>query len=105
MIKNSASKNCNRNLILNRFPIVKWLPKYNLTFLLQDFVAGLTVGLTAIPQGIAYAVVAGLEPQYGLYSGFMGCFVYFFLGSCKDITIGTIFKKLVNFFINVFKYL
>lgn len=51
--------------------------------------AGLTVGLTAIPQGIAYAVVAGLEPQYGLYAGFMGCFVYFILGSCKDITIGT----------------
>lgn len=50
--------------------------------------AGLTVGLTAIPQGIAYAVVAGLEPQYGLYSGFMGCFVYLLFGSCKDVTIG-----------------
>ncbi|EEB12740.1 sulfate transporter, putative [Pediculus humanus corporis] len=54
----------------------------------SDLLAGLTVGLTAIPQGIAYAVVAGLEPQYGLYSGFMGCFVYFFLGSVKDVTIG-----------------
>lgn len=50
--------------------------------------AGLTVGLTVIPQGIAYAIVAGLEPQYGLYSAFMGCFVYFVFGSCKDITIG-----------------
>ena len=50
--------------------------------------AGLTVGLTAIPQGIAYAEVASLDLQYGLYSGFMGCFVYFLFGSCKDITIG-----------------
>lgn len=93
-----------------RIPIVKWLPVYSVSFLLSDILAGLTVGLTAIPQGIAYAVVAGLEPQvltslnysffhlnvyplyrffqYGLYSGFMGCFVYFFLGSVKDITIG-----------------
>ena len=39
-------------------------------------------------QGIAYAIVAGLPPQYGLYSAFMGCFVYCIFGSCKDITIG-----------------
>ena len=38
--------------------------------------------------GIAYALVAGLEPQYGLYSAFMGCFVYIVFGSSKDITIG-----------------
>lgn len=50
--------------------------------------AGLSVGLTVIPQGIAYAVVAGLPPQYGLYSSFMGCFVYAIFGSAKDITIG-----------------
>ena len=48
----------------------------------------MTVGLTVIPQGIAYAIVAGLPPQYGLYSAFMGCFVYCVFGSSKDITIG-----------------
>lgn len=64
------------------------MPKYKFSFLLEDLVAGLTVGLTAIPQGIAYAVVAGLPPQYGLYSSFMGCFVYLIFGSCKDVTIG-----------------
>lgn len=77
-----------RKTLEKRVPILKWLPCYSLSFLLSDILAGLTVGLTAIPQGIAYAVVAGLEPQYGLYSGFMGCFVYFFFGSVKDITIG-----------------
>lgn len=64
------------------------MPKYKTNILVEDFVAGLTVALTAVPQGIAYAVVAGLPPQYGLYSAFMGCFVYFVFGSCKDITIG-----------------
>lgn len=79
---------CSLRTIRERLPILNWLPKYKGEDLLGDFVAGLTVGLTAIPQGIAYAVVAGLEPQYGLYSGFMGCFVYLIFGSCKDITIG-----------------
>jgi solute carrier family 26 (sodium-independent sulfate anion transporter), member 11 len=75
-------------LVFQRIPILQWLPKYQPGYLVEDFVAGLTVGLTAIPQGIAYAVVAGLPPQYGLYSAFMGCFVYCVFGSCKDITIG-----------------
>ena len=68
--------------------MTQWLPEYNLNFAISDLIAGLTVGLTVIPQGIAYAVVAGLPPQYGLYSAFMGCFVYCVFGSCKDITIG-----------------
>ncbi|CAL4077811.1 unnamed protein product, partial [Meganyctiphanes norvegica] len=71
-----------------RIPVTRWGPLYNLIDLEGDVVAGLTVGLTVIPQGIAYASVAGLPPQYGLYSAFMGCFVYLFFGSCKDITIG-----------------
>ncbi|KAL0278534.1 UNVERIFIED_CONTAM: hypothetical protein PYX00_000336 [Menopon gallinae] len=77
-----------RKTLKRRLPILEWLPKYNMDMFLSDMLAGFTVGLTAIPQGIAYAVVAGLEPQYGLYSGFMGCVMYFFLGSVKDITIG-----------------
>ena len=64
------------------------MPEYDLSSAISDLIAGLTVGLTVIPQGIAYAVVAGLPPQYGLYSAFVGCFVYCVFGSCKDITIG-----------------
>ncbi|XP_076646090.1 sodium-independent sulfate anion transporter isoform X3 [Halictus rubicundus] len=77
-----------KRLLLRRIPILAWLPVYNWSKLLQDTLAGVTVGLTAIPQGIAYAIVAGLPPQYGLYSSFMGCFVYLVFGSCKDITVG-----------------
>jgi len=71
-----------------KFPILTWLPKYDVSSAVSDLIAGVTVGLTVIPQGIAYAVVAGLPPQYGLYSAFMGCFTYCFFGSAKDITIG-----------------
>ncbi|XP_059607532.1 sodium-independent sulfate anion transporter-like isoform X2 [Phlebotomus argentipes] len=88
ILKRQVRGFCDKSTLLKRFPVLSWLPKYQLNYLFSDFVAGLTVALTAIPQGIAYAVVAGLEPQYGLYSGFMGCFMYFIFGSCKDITIG-----------------
>ncbi|XP_063988793.1 sodium-independent sulfate anion transporter [Diachasmimorpha longicaudata] len=71
-----------------RFPIIDWLLVYKPSWLLQDILAGITVGLTAIPQGIAYGVVAGLNPEYGLYAGFMGPFVYILFGSCHNITIG-----------------
>lgn len=56
--------------------------------LFKDAIAGITVGLTSIPQSIAYAVVAGLPPQYGLYSAFINSFVYIIFGSCKATTIG-----------------
>ncbi|XP_059399930.1 sodium-independent sulfate anion transporter isoform X2 [Carassius carassius] len=70
------------------FPILTWLPRYNLTWLKMDLIAGLTVGLTAVPQALAYAEVAGLPVQYGLYSAFMGGFIYCVFGTSKDITLG-----------------
>ncbi|KAJ2945881.1 hypothetical protein O0L34_g4786 [Tuta absoluta] len=77
-----------RRLLHKRLPVTKWLPEYNTEKALADFIAGVTVGLTVIPQALAYATLAGLPPQYGLYSSFMGCFVYMMFGSCKDITLG-----------------
>ncbi|KAK7126643.1 hypothetical protein R3I94_017976 [Phoxinus phoxinus] len=70
------------------FPILSWLPRYNLTCVKMDVIAGVTVGLTTVPQALAYAAVAGLPVQYGLYSAFMGCFVYCIFGTSKDITLG-----------------
>jgi len=71
-----------------RLPILTWIKDYNLSMLISDAIAGITVGLTVIPQGIAYAGVANLDAQYGLYSAFMGCFLYCIFGSSKDVTIG-----------------
>ncbi|XP_077294355.1 sodium-independent sulfate anion transporter-like isoform X2 [Arctopsyche grandis] len=87
-MKKSASDFFSLKTLKKRVPITQWLPNYKLDLFIQDIIAGISVGLTAIPQGIAYAGVAGLPLEYGLYSGFMGCFVYLFLGSCKDLTIG-----------------
>ncbi|XP_070490563.1 sodium-independent sulfate anion transporter-like isoform X2 [Chironomus tepperi] len=87
-LTSNVGKCCSEKTLKRRLPILTWMPKYTFSTLFYDTVAGLSVGLTVIPQGIAYAVVAGLKPQYGLYSSFMGCFMYTIFGSCKDITIG-----------------
>ncbi|XP_039275801.1 sodium-independent sulfate anion transporter [Nilaparvata lugens] len=75
-------------LVKRHLPILRWLPEYNLEKGIADAISGVTVGLTVMPQALAYATLAGLDPQYGLYSSFMGCIIYMVLGSCKDITIG-----------------
>lgn len=79
---------CSKKTLLRRVPVFAWLPKYTFRSGLADIIAGITVGLTVIPQAIAYAGVAGLPPQYGLYSSFMACFVYTVFGSVKDSAIG-----------------
>ncbi|CAG9767312.1 unnamed protein product [Ceutorhynchus assimilis] len=71
-----------------RVPILRWAPQYTTKKLISDCIAGFTVGLTVMPQALAYATLGGLEPQYGLYSAFAGCFIYTIFGSIKDITIG-----------------
>ncbi|XP_008827069.1 sodium-independent sulfate anion transporter isoform X1 [Nannospalax galili] len=91
---------CSQAALQQRLPILAWLPNYSIQWLKMDFIAGLSVGLTVIPQALAYAEVAGLPPQYGLYSAFMGCFVYLFLGTSRDVTLGptAIMSLLVSFY-------
>ncbi|KAM8706994.1 hypothetical protein ACLKA7_011148 [Drosophila subpalustris] len=89
---------CSTDTVKRLLPISTWLPKYKARYLVGDMVAGLTVGLTCVAQGIAYGAVAGLPPVYGLYSSFMGSFMYILFGTCKDITVGptAIISMMVN---------
>jgi sodium-independent sulfate anion transporter 11 len=74
--------------VKKRLPIICWLPHYTFSTLLHDLLAGLTVGVSEIPQAIAYALLAGLPPEYGLYSGLVDGFIYAIFGTCKDLNIG-----------------
>jgi len=58
-----AKQCCGPKKMLRLFPILTWARSYNLTCFIFDFIAGITVGLTIIPQSIAYAAVAGLPLQ------------------------------------------
>ncbi|XP_047106125.1 sodium-independent sulfate anion transporter-like [Schistocerca piceifrons] len=74
--------------LLKRLPVLSWLPHYSTEDAVGDLVAGITVGLTVIPQSLAYASIVGLPAQYGLYGSFMGCILYMVFGSCKDVPMG-----------------
>ncbi|GBC00661.1 hypothetical protein RclHR1_03930011 [Rhizophagus clarus] len=76
------------NYVKSLFPITGWIGRYNLIWLSGDLIAGLTAGAVVIPQGMAYAKVAGIPPEYGLYSSFVGVSMYFLFATSKDITIG-----------------
>ena len=80
---------CTASKIKSCFPIIDWLPKYSVSFLRSDLIAGFAIGLMIIPQSLAHSAIAGLRPQYGLYSSFPAMFVYLFLGTSKDVSIGT----------------
>lgn len=72
----------------NLFPCIGWVPRYNWQWLLGDCIAGLTVGLVVIPQAMAYALLATLSPDFGLYTSFAGAATYWLFGTSKDIVIG-----------------
>lgn len=55
-----------------------------------DIIAGLTVGAVVVPQSMSYAKIATLPAQYGLYSSFIGVFIYCFFATSKDVTIGPV---------------
>lgn len=74
----------------NLFPFTKWILRYNAQWLAGDLVAGITIGAVVVPQGMAYAKLAELPVQYGLYSSFMGVLIYWFFATSKDITIGPV---------------
>ncbi|KAL8706739.1 MAG: hypothetical protein Q9201_000264 [Fulgogasparrea decipioides] len=70
------------------FPFTHWIGRYNAQWLYGDLVAGITVGAVVVPQSMAYAKLAELPVQFGLYSSFMGVLIYWFFATSKDITIG-----------------
>ena len=71
-------------------PILEWLPNYNSSRLKGDFIAGVTVSIILIPQGIAYALIAGLPPIYGLYCALVPQLVYAIFGSSRQVAIGPV---------------
>ncbi|KAI5365930.1 Putative SLC26A/SulP transporter, STAS domain, sulfate anion transporter, STAS domain superfamily [Septoria linicola] len=75
---------------INLFPFTKWILRYNVQWLIGDLIAGITVGAVVVPQSMAYAQLANLPVEYGLYSSFMGVLIYWFFATSKDITIGPV---------------
>ena len=69
-------------------PIVEWLPRYQLSWLPNDAVAGVTLAAYAIPVSLAYATLAGLPPHYGIYCYLVGGLGYALFGTSRQLAIG-----------------
>jgi SulP family sulfate permease len=70
------------------FPPAQWLPLYRKSWLRHDVVAGITLAAYAIPVSLAYASLAGLPPQYGIYCYLVGGIAYALFGSSRQLAVG-----------------
>jgi SulP family sulfate permease len=70
-------------------PILSWLPRYQPAWLRFDLVAGLTAAAVVIPQAMAYAAIAGLPVQVGLYTALVPMLVYVLLGTSRPLSVSS----------------
>lgn len=73
-----------------RLPFLEWIPNYRREDLGGDLVAGLTVAVMLIPQGMAYAMLAGLPPIVGLYASIVPLLIYGLLGTSRQLAVGPV---------------
>ncbi|WP_020402966.1 SulP family inorganic anion transporter [Gracilimonas tropica] len=79
-----------KDIFFKYLPVVQTIKTYDLQKFRADLISGSTVGVVLIPQGMAYAVIAGLPPIYGLYAGLVPLFIYPILGTSRHISIGPV---------------
>lgn len=76
------------NALIRFVPILAWLPHYNRAWLIADMIAGLTLWGLVVPEGMAYAGIADLPPQAGLYTLVASLLVYALFGSSRHLSVG-----------------
>ena len=71
-------------------PILQWLSTYRSSYIKGDLAAGFTVGVMLVPQAMAYALIAGLPPVYGLYAALVPTLLYGVFGSSRKLAVGPV---------------
>jgi SulP family sulfate permease len=72
------------------FPIIAWLKTYRRQDFSDDLFAGIITAILLVPQGIAYAILAGIPPQLGLYASILPPIVYALLGTSRTLSVGPV---------------
>ncbi|XP_072927251.1 solute carrier family 26 member 10 isoform X3 [Hemitrygon akajei] len=82
--------NAGKQFWRRRLPFLTWLPRYKIKqWLIGDIIAGLTVGIIHIPQGMSFALLTSVAPIYGLYTSFFPVVFYVFFGTGRHVSTGT----------------
>ena len=76
--------------IKKRFPIVESIANYSAKDWRRDLFAGITVAVMLVPQGMAYAMLAGMPAIYGLYAGIVPLILYAIFGTSRHLSIGPV---------------
>ncbi|WP_297526702.1 SulP family inorganic anion transporter [Thiohalobacter sp.] len=74
--------------LYNLFPFLRWRNRVNRDSLRADFIAGLTGAIIVLPQGVAFATIAGMPPEYGLYAGMVPAIIAALWGSSWHLVSG-----------------
>jgi high affinity sulfate transporter 1 len=83
---------------LSRFlPVAQWLPAYSRAHLKPDMMAAVTMAAFSIPELMAFAKLAGLPPEYGLFAGIFAGIMYFLFGTIKHLIVGPAASQAVMF--------
>ena len=86
----ASAPRARQNRLQRVFPILGWLADYRRETLVNDGLAGIIVAIMLVPQGMAYAFLAGLPPEMGLYAGILPLFIYALLGSSRSLAVGPV---------------
>uniref|UniRef100_A0A4W3IAM9 Solute carrier family 26 member 3, tandem duplicate 2 n=1 Tax=Callorhinchus milii TaxID=7868 RepID=A0A4W3IAM9_CALMI len=78
-----------KRIFYTLFPVASWLPTYNFKdWLVSDIISGISTGLVAVLQGLAFALLVSVPPGYGLYAAFFPVLTYFLFGTSKHLSVG-----------------
>ncbi len=88
MTINPATKQKGKQTLKAFFPILDWLPKYQSSWLRVDTIAALTLWALLVPEAMAYAGIAGMPPETGLYAAPLALIAYAVFGTAKQLNVG-----------------
>lgn len=77
-------------MIERYFPFLSWMGSYERKWFRNDLLSGMTLGVMLVPQGMAYAMIAGMPPIHGLYAALVPQLVYALLGTSRQLAVGPV---------------
>lgn len=72
-----------KGYLLEKVPVIQWLPQYSPSWIVNDLISGITIGVLLVPQSLSYATVANIPGSYGLISSWLPMLVYMIMGTSK----------------------